>query len=72
MPVDILMEASAGIDVDVLVDVNGNAFAGVIAVTFNMPAPLEGLNCRAAFDCRPIAALDCASVLQAWIPLYHV
>ena len=45
MPVDILMEASAGIDVDVLVDVNGNAFAGVIAVTFNMPAPLEGLNC---------------------------
>ena len=72
MAVDILMEALAGIDVDVLLDVNENAFAGVTTAKFNMPAPLEGLNCRAAFDCRPIAALDCASVLQAWIPLYHV
>ena len=45
VPVDILMEALAVIDVDVLLDVNENAFAGVTTAKFNMPAPFEGLNC---------------------------
>ena len=34
-----------GIDVDVLVDVNVNVFAGVITVKFVMPAPLEVFSC---------------------------
>ena len=29
-------------------------------------------SCGAAFDCRPMAALDCAHVLQARMPSYHV
>ena len=54
----------------VLVGVNVNVFAGAMtAFEFAMPGPL---GCSAAFDCRPMTALDCDSVLHAWIPSYHV
>ena len=51
--VDLLMEslsvimigALTSIDVSILVDVNANVFAGVIAVEFVIPAPLQGSNC---------------------------
>ena len=81
---DLLMDAFAGvratiifgivsaIDVFVLVDVNINEFVVVITVEFVMPAPSEGFSCGAAIDCRPMAALDCARVLQARMPSYHV
>ena len=76
--VDLLMGALTGILRDVLtnidVDVNANVFTGVVsAFGVFMPNPLEGFRCWAALDCRLMAAaLDCASVLQAWMPSYHV
>ena len=75
MAVDLLMDAltdirigflTNNIGVDVLVDANANVSAGV------MPGSVEYSCFWAAFDCRSMAALDCASVLQAWIPSYHV
>ena len=41
-------------------------------VKFVMPEALTGLSCWAAFDCLAMAGLDCARVLQAWMPSYHV
>ena len=64
----VVISGLPGMDFDVLVDV----FAGVMTVKFVMPAPLEGLSCGAAFDCRPMAALNCDHVLQAWMPPYQV
>ena len=75
--VDLLMDASTdirlgllanNIGVDVLADVNVNVSAGVMtAFEFAMSGrPLK------EFDCRPMTALDCASVLQTCIPSYHV
>lgn len=76
MLMDALTDMMLGIlpasDVDVLMDVNVNAFSGAITVEFAMPAPLEVFNCSAAFDCRPMTALDRPSVLQTWMPSYHV
>ena len=40
----VLIGGLPGVDVDVLVDVNANVFAGVTTVKFVMPAPLEGLS----------------------------
>ena len=40
--------------------------------TLVMTAPSEGFGCGAAFDCRPMAALNCDPVLQAWMPPYQV
>ena len=69
---DMILGVLPAIGVDVLMDVNVNAVAGAITVEFAMPAPLEAFNCSAAFDCRPMTALDRNRVLQAWIPSYHV
>ena len=62
----------AGSDVDVSVDVNANMLTGVMAVKFVLPELLEAFRCCAAFACRLMAALNCARVLQAWRPAYHV
>ena len=77
--VDVLIYPLTGIilgvlDVEVVVEVNVNVFAGVMAAfEFVVPGPLEEFRCCwAAFDCRPMAVLDCASVLQARMPSYHV
>ena len=73
--VDLLMDVMAAIilgvrtniGVSMLVDLNVNAFAGVMtAFGFAMPGPPEEFRCCwAAFDCRPMAALNCDHVLQA-------
>ena len=68
----VLISGLPDVVIDVLVDVTVNVFAGVMTVNFVMPAPLEGLSCGAAFDCRPMAALNCDDVLQAWMPPYQV
>ena len=79
--VDVLVDALANvmigvlpaIGVDVLADLNVKFLAVVMTVLeFTMPTSLEEFGCWAAFDCRPIVALDCVSVLQAWMPSYHV
>ena len=74
MAVDLLMDALRsmilGVRINIAVDV---LFSGVItALEFAMPGPLAEFRCWAASDCRPMAALDCASVLQARMPSYHV
>ena len=71
---DIIRGVLTNIDADVLVvDLNANVFAGVMtAFEFAMPCPLEECRCWAAFDCRPLVALDWDSVLQARMPPYHV
>ena len=69
----VIIRGVTRIRADALLDVNVNVFAGVmLEVTFVMPAPIENFRCLAAFDCLPMAALDCDRVLQAWIPSYHV
>ena len=60
------------IGVDVLVNVNVNSFVVVMTVKFAMPAPSEGFSCGAAIDWWSMADLDCAHVLQARMPSYHV
>ena len=61
------------IDVEVLVDVNANVFAGVMtAFEFAMPYAIAGFRCGAACDRRPMADLDCGSVLHDRMPSYHV
>ena len=75
--VGVLMDALAGvptgIDIAVLADVNViNVFTGVMLVEFAMSATSKGFGCWTAFDCRRTAVLNCARVLQAWIPSYHV
>ena len=66
----VIISGLSGIDVDVLVEVNVNMFAGV---KFDMTASMEGFGCRAAFDCRPMTSLKNRDrVLQAWMPSYHV
>ena len=66
--IEIIMGFLSGIGVAVLTDANVNVFASEVAV----PAPLEGFCGRAAFECRPMADLDCGSVLQDRMPSYHV
>ena len=61
----IILGGLSGAGIDALVDVSVNVFAGVATVRFGISAPLERFSCRAAFECRPMAALDCARVLQA-------
>ena len=81
--VDLLMDAftvvilgvPVNVGVNMSVGVNLNVFADVMkAFGFVMPDPSEEFRCCwAAFDCRPMAALTCASAfLQAWMPSYHV
>ena len=74
MAVDLLMDALRSIIRGVLINIDVDVlFSGVItAFDFAMPGPLAEFRCWTAFDCRPVAALDCASVLQARMPSYHV
>ena len=61
------------IGIEVLPDVSANAFAVVMtALKSPMSLPLERVSRWAPFDCRPLALLDRARVLQTWIPSYHV
>ena len=65
----------SGIGVETLIDVGVNVLAAaMIALEFIMPGSLEesALCCRAAFNCWAMAVLDCAHVLQAWMPPCHV
>ena len=81
VPIDLFVDMSAGvmlgflpvIDIEVLVDVNTNDFTVAMTVLeFPVSIPLEGFSRWAEFDCRPLALLDCARVLQIWMPSYHV
>ena len=70
---DIRLEVLTNIGVDVLVDVSVNVLADIMtAFEFAMPGPLEEVRCRAAFGCRSMADSGFVSVLQAWMPSYHV
>ena len=58
----------SGVKVDMV------AVAGAMAA-FDFAAMLEQLkqlSCWAACDCWPLALSDCAHLLQAWMPSYHV
>ena len=68
----IIIGALPDIDIALLLGVKENAFVVVVTLKFVMPAPSEGFSCGAAIDCRSMAALDCAHVLQARMPSYHV
>ena len=77
--VDLWMDALAeiggvpGIGVDVLVGVSVTILAAVMtAVRWDTPAPIEGLSFGAALSRWPMTAFDCARVLQARMPSYHV
>ena len=71
--VDVLSDVAVDLFMDTLADVSTNAFAVVMTVLeFPVSTKLEGFSRLAAFDCRPLALLDCARVLQAWMPSYHV
>ena len=68
----VMLRVFSWIGIEVLADVNKNAFAVVTALDFPVRTPLEEFSTCAAFDCRPLALLDCASVSQVWMPSYHV
>ena len=77
--VDLSMDALTDVMFDVLpAEVlagggNANAFVGVtITSELPMSTPLEEFSRGAAFDCWPLALLNCDRVLQTWMPLYHV
>ena len=71
--ISMMLDVLTSIDVGVLVDLNVNVLPrAMTAFEFAVPEPFEGFRCCAAFDCRPMAALDCVSVLQAWMPSYQV
>ena len=54
-------------------DVNTIVFAvDMTTFEFAVPIPLERFRCWDACDCWAMNALDCASVLQTWMPSYHV
>ena len=54
---------------DLLTDALAVIIRGVLTNEFAMPGPL---GCSAAFDCRPMTALNRDCVLQARMPSYHV
>ena len=61
-----------GVDVFTNVEVNG-LVAAMTILGFAMPAPLYEFSCCCAvFDCWPMALSNFASVLQVWMPSYHV
>ena len=69
----IILPVVTSIGVDVLMDLNVNVFADAMtAFEFAMVSLLENFRCCAVFDCRSMAASDCVSVLQTWMPSYHV
>ena len=65
--------AMTGIGVGVLVDANTNVLAGAITtLEFVISELFNGFSCSAAFDCWPLALLNCDRALQAWMPSCHV
>ena len=60
----VIICCESNIGVDVFTDMN----------MFFLTAPSEEAmpSCCSKFDCRPMAALDRPSVLQAWMPSYQV
>ena len=61
-----------GVDVFTNVEVNG-LVAAMTILGFAMPAPLYEFSCCCAVsDCWPMALSNFASVLQVWMPSYHV
>ena len=71
---DRLLGVRTGVDITVLpvVRVIGVFVGATTAFDVTLPVPFEESRCWAAFDCRSRARLDCAGVLQAWMPSYHV
>ena len=61
---------------EVLAGLNANAFVVVVTALkmsgLGLGLAFETSGRSAAFDCRPRALLDCARVLQTWMPSYHV
>ena len=76
MPSDVvwMIVGLTGIRIELLLaGVGANAFTIVVAaLEFPVSTPLEECSRCVAFDCWPLALLDCDSVLQAWMPSYHV
>ena len=68
----IIIGALPDIGINELLEVNENAFVVVMTVDFAMSTPSKGLSFGAAIDCWPMALLDCAHLLQARMPSYHV
>ena len=55
------------------VDVKVNVLVVTMAVLeFVTPMPLDEFSCCAEFDCWTMTLSNFASVLQAWMPSYHV
>ena len=70
--VDLLMDGLTAIVLDGLTNSDAGVLVGVnIDIS---PGVMTGFEIAmpAAFDSRPMAALDCDSVLQVWMPSYHV
>ena len=62
--VDLLMKSFTGIILDVLTNIDVDVLLGVMsAFEFVIPGRCEDFRCWAAFDCRPMAGLDCDDVL---------
>ena len=70
---DVMLGVLTGIGIGVLADAEANTFAGAMTASdFPLSTSLEEFSSWAAFDCWPLAFLDCGRVLQARIPSYHV
>ena len=67
---DVIMGMVSDIGVELLSDANANVFTfPTTALDFAVSKPLEDSR---AFDDRPPTAFNCAFVLQARMPAYHV
>ena len=65
----VLLGVLVGIGNEVLADVSAKLFTVVmISLEFPVATPLGEFGRSAAFDCRPLALMDRASVLQTRIP----
>ena len=66
----LMLDVLSRIGIEVVADLSANDFAVVMtALEFPVSTPLEEFSRSAAFDCL---LLDCARVLQTWMPSYHV
>ena len=78
MSVDVLLirfiiDILTGVGADMSTEVNTKVLAGVMtALEFVISETFKEFSCWAAFDCWPLALLDCGRVLQIWMPSYHV
>ena len=62
----IMIGVVTGVSVDVLAGVMAALEFAIIS------EPFKEFSCSAACDCWPLPLLDCARVLQTWMPAYHV